>query len=95
VSVGPDQARRGNLILELVVDVAFGILLRKAVTSALADGAITPEEAATIAAVADTFVRAIETSDFERRLKLVEDDFAGGRRPGRGNTFQLLGEVPL
>jgi hypothetical protein len=30
--------------------------------------------AATIAAVVDTFVRAIETSDFERRLQLVEAD---------------------
>ena len=35
---------------------------------------IAPGEAATIAAVVDTFVRAIETSDFERRLRLVEAD---------------------
>jgi hypothetical protein len=35
---------------------------------------ITPGEAATIAAVVDTFVRAIETSDFERRPQLVEAD---------------------
>jgi hypothetical protein len=33
-----------------------------------------PGEAATIAAVVDTFVRAIEPSDFERRLRLVEAD---------------------
>ena len=46
----------------------------KAVTSALADGVITPAEAATIAAVVDTFVRAIETSDFDRRLKIMEAD---------------------
>src|ERR1700736_5005300 len=46
----------------------------KAVPSALAGGMITPGEAATIAAVVDTFVRAIETSDFERRLQLVEAD---------------------
>ena len=44
----------------------------KAVTSALATGVITPGEAGTIAAVVDTFARAIETSDFERRLKIVE-----------------------
>jgi hypothetical protein len=50
-----------------------------AVTSALAGGAITPGEAATIAAVVDTFVRAIETSDFERRLKLVEDEYQAQR----------------
>ena len=31
-------------------------------------------EAATIAAVVDTFAQAIETSDFERHLRLVEAD---------------------
>ena len=41
---------------------------------------ITPGESATIAAVVDTFVRAIETSDFERRLRLVEDNHFD--RPG-------------
>jgi len=45
----------------------------KAVTSALAGGIITPGEAGTIAAVVDTLVRAIETSDFERRLKEAEN----------------------
>ena len=44
----------------------------KAVTSALAAGLITPVEAGTIASVVDTFVRAIETSDFDRRLKIME-----------------------
>src|SRR5207302_8448236 len=61
----------------------------KAVTSALAAGIITPGEAGTIAAVVDTFVRAIETSDFDRRLKIMEADLptdapqaAGRRIPG-------------
>jgi hypothetical protein len=45
----------------------------KAVTSALASGAITPGEAETIAAVVETFVRAIDTSDFDRRLQDLED----------------------
>src|SRR5271156_2899307 len=49
--------------IESAADIAAAM---KAVTSALADGAITPGEAATIAAVVDTFVRAIETSDFDR-----------------------------
>jgi len=40
--------------------------------------------------VVDTFVRAIETSDFERRLQLVEADYAdhsdaAGRRNGAGS----------
>src|SRR2546423_1389712 len=57
--------------IESAADIAAAM---KAVTSALADGAITPGEAATIAAVVDTFVRAIETSDFDRRLKELEDE---------------------
>ena len=57
--------------IESAADIAPAM---KAVTSALADGMITPAEAATIAAVVDTFMRAIETSDFERRLRLVEAD---------------------
>jgi hypothetical protein len=63
--------------IESAADIAAAM---KAVTSALADGAITPGEAATIAAVVDTFVRAIETSDFDRRLQLMEDDFASRTR---------------
>ena len=57
--------------IESAADIAAAM---KAVTSALAAGLISPGEAATIAAVVDTFVRAIETSDFERRLRLVEAD---------------------
>ena len=55
--------------IETAADIAPAM---KAVTSALAAGLITPGEGATIAAVVDTFVRAIETSDFDRRLQLVE-----------------------
>jgi hypothetical protein len=58
----------------------------KAVTSALAGGEITPGEAATIAAVVDTFVPAIETCEFERRLQLVE--------AGRSNHPGLHGAGP-
>ena len=57
--------------IETAADIAPAM---KAVTSALAAGLISPGEAATIAAVVDTFVRAIETSDFERRLRQVEAD---------------------
>ncbi len=56
--------------IESAADIAAAM---KAVTSALADGEITPGEAGRIAGVVDTFVRAIETSDFEERLKELED----------------------
>ena len=74
----------------------------KAVTSALAGGLISPGEAATIAAVVDTFVRAIETSDFEQRLQQVEADQANPRGgPGRHQrrrlelALQPMGEILL
>ncbi len=56
--------------IESAADIAAAM---KAVTSALAGGDITPGEAGTIASVVSTFVRAIETSDFERRLQEVEE----------------------
>src|SRR5438876_8413329 len=62
--------------IESAADIAPAM---KAVTSALAGGVISPGEAATIAAVVDTFVRAIETSDFDRRLKIVEADLPTAR----------------
>jgi hypothetical protein len=67
--------------IESAADIAPAM---KAVTSAPAGGMITPGEAATIAAVVDTFMRAIETSDFERRLRFVEADHFDQPRAGAG-----------
>jgi hypothetical protein len=47
-----------------------------AVTAALANGIITPGEAEGIARVITTFVRTIETSDFDRWLRIVEAEQA-------------------
>ena len=70
----PCRERTVKFVLPPIESAADIAPAMKAVTSALAGGLITPGEAATIAAVVDTFVRAIETSDFERRLRLVEAD---------------------
>ena len=70
----PCRERTVNFALPPIESAADIAPAMEAVTSALARGMITPAEAATIAAVVDTFVRAIETSDFERRLRLVEAD---------------------
>jgi Family of unknown function (DUF5681) len=48
----------------------------KAVAAALAEGAISPGESEAIARMVDTFVRAIDTSDFERRLAALERETA-------------------
>ena len=47
-----------------------------AITTAATDGAITPCEAAELARAVEIFVRAVETSDFERRLKELEEAHA-------------------
>lgn len=47
-----------------------------AVAAAVAKGALTPGEADAFAHIVDTFVRAIETSDFDRRLQALEADAA-------------------
>ena len=56
--------------IESAADIAPAM---KAVAAALADGIITPGEGEAIARIVDTFVRAIETRDFEQRLKFVEN----------------------
>ena len=76
----PCRERTVRFVLPPIESAADIAAAMKAVTSALAGGMITPGEAATIAAVVDTFVRAIETSDFSRRLQRVEADCSN--RPG-------------
>jgi hypothetical protein len=71
--LAPLRERAVNFTLPPIESAADIAPAMKAVTSALADGEITPGEASTIAAVVDTFVRAIETSDFDRRLQELED----------------------
>lgn len=44
-----------------------------AITSAAMEGTITTGEAAELARVVEIFVRAVETSDFERRLQQLEE----------------------
>jgi hypothetical protein len=44
-----------------------------AITSAVARGELTPSEAAELSRVVEAFVKAIETTEIERRLKILED----------------------
>jgi hypothetical protein len=45
-----------------------------AVAAAVATGTLTPGEAESIARMVETFLRSIETSDFDRRLQALEDN---------------------
>jgi hypothetical protein len=62
--------------IESAADIARAM---GAVTAAVAQGALTPGEADVMARVVDTFVRAIDTSDFDRRLQEVEAHAARSR----------------
>ena len=68
--------RKGRPVtLELPkVDTAADVLAAVGVTvAAMAAGSITPDEAATVAAVLETKRRAIETTEIETRLRALED----------------------
>ena len=69
--------------IESAADIAAAM---KAVTSALAGGDITPGEAGRIAGVVDTFARAIETSDFDRRLQGLENKLNAPTTAGNAAT---------
>jgi len=69
-------ARRGRTV-QLGVPPVRGVAdlgsTMAAVTTAATQGAITPGEAAELARVVQIFVRAVEASDFERRLQQLEN----------------------
>jgi hypothetical protein len=75
----PCRERAVKFALPAIESAADIAPTMKAVAAALADGVITPGEGEAVARIVDTFVRAIETSDFERRLKMVERDCAAER----------------
>jgi hypothetical protein len=47
-----------------------------AIVKAAAQGTITPDEAFKLSQMVDTFVRAIDTSDFDKRLQMLENAHA-------------------
>jgi hypothetical protein len=67
--------RRGHPVrlalppVETAADVA---VMLEAITTAVRRGTITPNEAAALAQVADSHIRAIETREFDRRLRALE-----------------------
>jgi hypothetical protein len=74
--IPPRRGRPVRLGLPLVRDAADLGGTMAAITNAAVDGSITPGEAAELARVVEIFVRAVETSDFERRLRELEEAHA-------------------
>src|SRR6266566_1326720 len=72
----PRRERTLHFLLPPIRSAADLAAAMGAVAAAVAEGAITPGEACQLSQVVQTFVNAIETSDFKRRLQLVEEDRA-------------------
>ena len=77
--------------IESLADIAgaMGVIL-----GAATQGIVTPDEAFKLGQLVDTFMRAIETSEFDRRLRIVEAEYAdradeatGMNRAGPGWSY--------
>jgi|SRR5690242_14559155 Family of unknown function (DUF5681) len=74
--IPPRRGRPVRLGLPAVRGAADLAGTMAAITTASVQGTITPGEAAELARVVEIFVRAVETSDFERRLRELEEAHA-------------------
>jgi hypothetical protein len=70
--IAPRRARPVHLDLPPIAEAADIARAMAAITAAVAEGAITPGEGAEIGMVVETYLRALEASDFDRRLKALE-----------------------
>ncbi len=68
----PRKGRPVDLRLPAVKQVADLLVACEAVTAAMANGEITPDEAATVVSVMEVVRKSIETVDLERRLSALE-----------------------
>ena len=71
--IAPRRHRPVELPLPAIEGIADLAPVMTAVTEAAARGAITPGEALELARVVETVVQAIETTDFARRLEMLEE----------------------
>jgi hypothetical protein len=70
--VAPRRERAVAFTMPAIRDAADLARAMAALAGAAAAGMITPGEAAQLAQVVETYIRAVETTDIERRLRLVE-----------------------
>jgi Family of unknown function (DUF5681) len=70
--LAPRRERTVNFALPPIESPADLSAALGAVAAAVAEGALTPGEACDLSQVAATFIKAIETADFERRLQQIE-----------------------
>jgi hypothetical protein len=74
--IAPRRERPIQLVVPPIHSASDIAAAMGAIVEAAAQGAITADEAFKLSHMVDTFVRAIETSDFDRRLQILEDGSA-------------------
>ena len=71
--VPPRRERPVNFTLPVINSVDHATKAMAAITTAVANGELMPTEAAELSRMIDGYVKAIEASDIERRLRLLEE----------------------
>ena len=74
--IAPRRDRPVQFALPQIADVTEFANAMAAITAAVAEGALTPGEGAEVAKVVDTYLRTLEASDFDRRLRALEAEHA-------------------
>ena len=90
--IAPRRDRPVELALPAIDNVADLTRAMGAVAAAAARGAVTPGEAAEFAQIVETFVRAIEATDFERRLRIARSRRRRGKMRHAGCGRGALGD---
>jgi hypothetical protein len=69
----PRKDRPTEFAMPAIVTIADAPKAMAAITTAVAQGEITASEAADVSRLVETYVRSIEASDLERRLRAIEE----------------------
>lgn len=79
--VPPRRERPVNFALPPLKTADDAAAAMAAIAAAIADGDVTPGEAAELAKLVELFVKAVQAGEFDRRLKVLEDARDSGERP--------------
>lgn len=71
--IAPRRERPIQLAIPAIRSASDIAAAMATIVRAAAQGTITPDEAFKLSQMVDTFVRAIDTSDFDRRLQILEN----------------------
>jgi hypothetical protein len=86
-TVAPRRERAVELALPPIRGADDILAAIKVVSGAVGRGAITPGEGFTLSQMMETFLRAIDTSDFEGRLRELEEDQAARREDKEARRY--------